>query len=158
MHLCSDVGLRRNLTLVDASWHGGSGQRANAENPLQRRTPLPQSVSISGWPSSHTITPHGLFYPPIDRLDLSTSEPIEPAAWPLARGVWICDGRDNTRVFVWGFPCAPWLKHNAGPCQNIQSLSAIKGRLVFLLNATIFDPSARRKSFGLRRFSYIIIV
>lgn len=57
-------------------------RKAAVKIPLHR-TSLPQSVSISGWPSSHAIIPHGSFYQSIDNLDLSTSEPIQPAVWPL---------------------------------------------------------------------------
>lgn len=66
-----------------------------------------------------THIPHGLFYLSIDKLDLSTSKPIWPAAW---LNVWICDGRDNTRLFVWVFwtnRWEHWLKGNVGMRQNI---------------------------------------
>lgn len=101
---------------------------------------LPQSVSISNWPSSHTIMSHGLFYLSIDKLDLFSSEPIQPAVRLLARGMWICDGRDNTWVFVWVF----WADAELCDWNTI--------------GGTIFDLSTLRKSPGLDEFSYIIVV
>lgn len=40
----------------------------------------PHDHSVSVWPSSHAVAPHGSFYQSIDRLDPSTGEPISPAA------------------------------------------------------------------------------
>lgn len=83
LNLCSDcVFWLRNVSHFDALpinlTHSDmlvQVKEGSSENPLQK-TPPTQSVSISGWPSSHAIMPHSLFYQTIDKLDLSTSEPI----------------------------------------------------------------------------------
>lgn len=102
--------------------------------------------------------PHGLFYQSIDKLDLSTSEPIQPAVWLLHT---VCESAMGEIILEYlfglsGLMVSSVIETQCRACQNIKSFFfffllffAITGLLVFLLNSTIFDLSTHGKSIGL---------